>query len=37
MSFLFHQRTKKAMKWIWGGIAIFIILSMIGAGVLFGM
>lgn len=31
MSFLFHERTKKAIKWIWGVIALLIILSMIFA------
>lgn len=40
MSFLYHRRTKTAIKWIWGVIAILIILSMIfaysgGAGALF--
>jgi len=31
MSFLFHKKTKTAIKWIWGGIAILIILSMVFA------
>ena len=29
MSFLFHKRTKKVMQWIWGGIAILVIISMV--------
>ncbi len=29
MSFLFHKRTKKALKWFWGVAAILIILSMV--------
>ncbi|HEY4521122.1 MAG TPA: hypothetical protein VJL57_01845 [Candidatus Paceibacterota bacterium] len=29
MSFLFHKRTKKVMQWIWGGLAILIIISMV--------
>lgn len=28
---LFHKRTKSAIKWIWGTIAILIILSMVFA------
>jgi hypothetical protein len=40
MSFLYDKRTKKAIKWIWIGAAIFIIISMIfaysgGSGALF--
>ena len=31
MSFLFHKHTQKAIKWIWGVIAILIIVSMIFA------
>jgi hypothetical protein len=31
MSFLYDKRTKKAIKWIWGVVALFIILSMIFA------
>lgn len=31
MSFLFHEKTKQAIKWIWGVIALLIILSMIFA------
>ena len=31
MSILFSKKTKTAMKWIWGVIAILIILSMIFA------
>ena len=31
MSFLFHEKTKKAIKWIWGTIAVLIIFSMIFA------
>jgi hypothetical protein len=31
MSFLFHERTKKAIKWIWAVIALLIILSMVFA------
>jgi len=31
MSFLFHERTKKAIKWIWGVIAFLIVISMIFA------
>jgi hypothetical protein len=31
MSFLFHKRTKKALRWVWGVIAILIILSMVFA------
>ena len=29
MSFLFHKRTKKVMKVVWGVIAVLIIVSMI--------
>lgn len=29
MSFLFHKKTKSVIKWLWGGIAILIALSMI--------
>ena len=29
MSFLFEERTKKVMKWVWGGFAALIIISMI--------
>lgn len=40
MSFLFHEKTKKAIKWIWGGFALLIILSMIfaysGGAAIFG-
>ena len=28
MSFLFHKRTRKAMKWIWIVLAILIMISM---------
>jgi hypothetical protein len=31
MSFLFHEKTKKAIKWAWIVIAVLIILSMIFA------
>lgn len=31
MSFLFHKKTKTAIKWAWGVIAILIALSMIFA------
>lgn len=31
MSFLFHKRTQKAIKWVWIGIAVLIILSMVFA------
>jgi len=31
MSFLFNQKTKKAIKWVWAVIAVLIILSMIFA------
>ncbi|MEY2665523.1 MAG: hypothetical protein RLZZ480_628 [Candidatus Parcubacteria bacterium] len=31
MSFLFHERTRKAIKWVWGVIALLIILSMVFA------
>ena len=31
MSFLYDKRTKKAIKWIWGVVALLIILSMIFA------
>jgi len=31
MSFLFHKKTKTAIKWVWGVIAVVIILSMIFA------
>jgi hypothetical protein len=36
MSFLFDKRTKHAIKWIWGGVAIFIIISML-AGLAVGI
>jgi hypothetical protein len=29
MSFLFHKRTKKIIGYIWGAVAIVIILSMV--------
>jgi len=29
MSFLFDKRTKKAMRWVWGVLAILIMLSMV--------
>jgi len=29
MSFLFDKRTKKVMRWIWGGIAVLVIISMV--------
>jgi len=29
MSFLFHKRTKTIMKYVWGAVAIMIILSML--------
>lgn len=29
MSFLYHHRTKKAIKWIWSVIAVVIILGMV--------
>ncbi len=28
MSFLFDKRTKRVMKWIWGGVAILVMISM---------
>ena len=31
MSFLYDKRTKKAIKWVWGVVAVLIILSMIFA------
>jgi hypothetical protein len=31
MSFLYHKKTKTAIKWIWGGLAIIIAISMIFA------
>ncbi len=31
MSFLFHKRTKTTIKWIWGVLAIIIIISMVFA------
>ncbi len=31
MSLLYHQKTKKAIKWIWSVIAILIAISMIFA------
>ena len=31
MSILFHKKTKAAIKWIWGVIAILIIISMVFA------
>jgi hypothetical protein len=31
MSILFHKKTKKAIKWIWGFFALLIIISMIFA------
>lgn len=31
MSFLFDKKTKTTIKWIWSGVAILIILSMIFA------
>jgi len=29
MSFLFHRNTKKAMKYLWGVIAVLVIISMV--------
>ncbi len=29
MSFLFHRNTKKVMKYLWGVIAVLVILSMV--------
>ncbi len=29
MSFLYHKHTKSVVKWVWGVIAVVIILSMI--------
>ena len=29
MSFLFNEKTKKAMKWVWGFFAVLIIVSMV--------
>lgn len=29
MSFLFHKRTKKILQWVWGGIAILVMLGMV--------
>lgn len=31
MSFLFHERTKKTIKWVWVVIAIIIVISMVFA------
>jgi hypothetical protein len=31
MSFLFHEKTKKAMKWIWIVVASMIVISMVFA------
>ncbi len=31
MSLLFDKRTQKAIKWIWGGIALLITISMVFA------
>jgi hypothetical protein len=31
MSFLFDKKTKTIIKWVWGGVAILIALSMIFA------
>jgi uncharacterized membrane protein SpoIIM required for sporulation len=31
MSFLFHKNTQKAIKWIWGVIAVLITISMVFA------
>lgn len=31
MSFLFHKRTKSTIKWIWIGLAVIIIISMVFA------
>ncbi len=31
MSFLFDQRTKKAIKWVWAVLAILIVISMVFA------
>jgi hypothetical protein len=31
MSFLFHKNTKNTIKWIWGVMALLIIISMIFA------
>tara|TARA_B100000745_G_scaffold290137_1_gene228811 strand:- start:17605 stop:17721 length:117 start_codon:yes stop_codon:yes gene_type:complete len=29
MSFLFDEKTRKAMKWLWGTFAVLIIISMV--------
>lgn len=29
MSFLFDDKTKKVMKWVWGAFAVLIIISMV--------
>jgi len=29
MSFLFHKRTKRIAKWVWGFVAIFVSLGMV--------
>jgi len=29
MSFLYEEKTRKAMKWIWGFFAVLIIVSMV--------
>lgn len=34
MSFLYHKNSKKVIKWIWISVAVLIILSMVGFGVL---
>ncbi len=31
MSFLFQERTRKAIKWVWAVIALLIVLSMVFA------
>ncbi len=29
MSFLFHKRTKKALQWVWGVVAVLVMLGMV--------
>ena len=29
MSFLFHKRTKKILRWVWGVVAILVALGMV--------
>jgi len=29
MSFLYHKRTKKILRWVWGVVAILVAISMV--------